>query len=120
MTTRRKFLSVVLSLIWFTCSSIGAEGQNSAKAYLTIVDGAACNEEGPAGIIKYLQNSNTTRSIVARVTIIEAPSEGKSATKHETYTVSPGDKVELGCSRIGGGAPIVEEISWYIVSAKYK
>jgi hypothetical protein len=88
---------------------------------LSIVDGSSCNDPNPPGRLKYLRNGNESKSVIARIRVsVVSEGQGKIETSIETYTVPPKSNVELGCDRVGGGAPIVEDISWKILSAKYK
>lgn len=110
-------------LLTFSCissSCLGTDTPASAKADLAIVKGGTCNEPGPLGTVRYLKNANPKKSIIAKVRILEAPSEGKSTTRQENYVIAPSREIELGCDKVGGGAPIVVDISWSVESAKYK
>jgi hypothetical protein len=94
--------------------------ESQAIKDLSIVTGAQCNQEGVPGILQYLKNKNKSKSIVARVEVTQSPSQGDSSSEVHKYTVPPQSKIQLGCSRVGGGAPIVVEVSWEIKNAKYK
>jgi hypothetical protein len=116
-----------ISAIWATLFLIciaTAKSQNaqpnSAIKDLSIEGGASCNEPDPPGVLQYLKNSNKTKSIVAKLVRTDSPSQGKRESRIETHTVPPNGQVELGCNRVGGGAPIVVDTLWEIRTARYK
>jgi hypothetical protein len=124
MTEIRKGLAIGTTLLLVCLGVDIAESQNahpsSAIKDLSIVDGPTCNEPDPPGTVEYLENGNRSKSIVAKLRRTDSPSEGKPESSIETYTVPPNGKVELGCSRLGGGAPIVVDTFWEVQSARYK
>ena len=110
---------ISLLIVWASGAHAQGSGQAAVKD-LSITDGATCNEPTAPGTIKYLRNTNKSKSVVAALRVVRSPSEGKPETTRVTYTVAPMSDVELGCDREGGGAPIVVDVSWEIQSAKYK
>jgi hypothetical protein len=87
---------------------------------LLISSGESCNDPSPSGVTKYLENTNVSRVIQAKVRSIRTPSEGRTEVQTAMYSVRPEDRIKLGCSREGGGAPVIVDISWEILSATYK
>jgi hypothetical protein len=114
------WIAAIFGLMVVNSSKSQSVPENQAIKDLSIVSGAHCNQEGVRGILQYLRNRNKSKSIVTRVEVTQSPSQGDSSSEVVKYTVPPHSKIQLGCSRAGGGAPIVVDISWEIQSAKYK
>ena len=120
----RKVWAIWATLFLVCIVTMSAKSQNAqpnpAIKDLSIVDGASCNEPDPPGVVQYLKNANKTKSVVAKLIRTDSPSQGKPESHIETHTVPPNGKVELGCNRVGGGAPIVVDTTWEIRTARYK
>jgi hypothetical protein len=94
--------------------------RRGAMKDLLISNGEPCNDPNPPGVTKYLKNMNVSRIIQAKVQSIRTPSEGRAEVGIVMYSLQPEERITLGCSREGGGTPIIVDISWKVLSATYK